>query len=152
MIQFNTLGFYSSMQSRVWDKNNGNRELYRTFFPTGVVPAVQLIVPEATTATIDVIGETVVSTFPMTIEGTDYKRLIFLGDTIVAESGDYYLRLTVDGVEYYSDVFGWTDETDELLKINAVSSNIRIGRDYILNLDNFVYECYVNAEYLGITP
>ena len=79
--------------------------------------------------------------------------------TGIVDEGSGDLAGGIDGSEavytydtYYSDVFGWTDDTSELLKISAVSSDIRLGRDYVSSLTGLTIEGYINAEYLGITP
>lgn len=162
--QYNILGFYSSLTSRAWNKQiatGADEETFRVFLQTNKIPAIQLIVDTATTATVqvfDINDVSVGSAQSMTVESiTSGKRLIYLGNTLSGnDDGDYYLRVTINGSTYlYSDVFGWTSNSSylsKLTKISAVSSNIRLGTSYLLNLTGFTSECYVNAEYLGVSP
>jgi len=163
IISYGILGFYDSLEKRHWNKALkyvGNRDVFRIFLETNKIPAVQILVTTATNAHIQVfdINDNPIGV-PISMTNNDmttYKQLIFLGQTLAGnDDGDYYLTIQTTEAVYYSDVFGWItdiDQIDELIKINAVSSNIRLGRDYFLNLDSFEFECYVNADYLGIIP
>lgn len=166
--QYNIVGFYTSKAARQWDRFKGeghNEELFRVFLPTNKIPAVQVIVDSASTATIQLFNtdDTAISSvLNMTVEaGTGYKRLIYAGTTLTGKTdGDYYLKIVntigVGNTEtYYSDVFGWTSDSDDLndlLKISAVSSDFRAWKNYNFNMTGITHECYVNAEYLGLTP
>lgn len=165
LAQYNILNFYTSKTSRAWNKlesDGGNKELFRIFLQTGKIPAVQIMVDAATSATIQVydVNDTAIgSALAMTVESSGHlttKRIVYTGTTLTGqESGDYYLKVVNGSDTYYSDVFGWTSDSDklsDLLKISAVSSNITVGRYYTMNLTNFTFECYVNADYLGLAP
>jgi len=162
LAQYGILGFYTSKDARAWDKleKDGNPEIFRVFLKTNKVPAVQLIVSVSTSATMQLYTATDVaigSPLTMTVESaTGYKRIKYIGTTLEdKDDGDYYLKITNGEETYYSDVFGWTsnsDYFDELIKISAVSSDIRLGRTYSMNLTSFTFECYMNAIYLGLRP
>jgi hypothetical protein len=160
LAQYNAIGFYDSLAARVWDRNQqdgGNEELFRVFFETNKIPAIQLIVSAGTVASMRLYNtndEAVTSALTLTVESeSGYKRLMYPGTTLSGlENGDYYLKITNGTFTYYSDVFGWTDDVSELLKISAISSDIRLGRGYMLNLTDFTYTAYINAEYLGLKP
>jgi hypothetical protein len=162
--QYNIFGFYSSISARTWNRQialDVEEEPFRIFLETNHIPAVELLVSSATSATLTLLDSNDVavgSPLSMTVESfTGGKRLIYLGTTLSSnDDGDYSLKITIDGsTNYYSDVFGWTSNSDylaELTKISAVSSNIRLGKSYFMNLTGFTFECYINAEYLGLTP
>jgi hypothetical protein len=83
--------------------------------------------------------------------------LIYLGSTLAGnDDGDYSLKIVNGANTYYSDVFGWTSNADylnDMVKISATSSDIRLGKLYKASLSSsFVFECYINAEYNGIQP
>lgn len=166
LAQYNTLGFYTAKSARQWDRSlaeNADTEIHRVFFQTNKIPAFQLIVSAATTATVQLMdGNDVLvgSAKTVTVEsGTGYKRLIYLGETLsggnVLTDGDYSLKVTNGSEVYYSDIFGWTSDSEELndlIKISAISSDIKLGRSYVANMTGLTYECYLNALYLGINP
>jgi len=166
LAQYNTLGFYTAKIARQWDKSielGADYEMYRVFFQTNKIPAFQLIVSAATTATVQLMNGSDVlvgSAKTVTVEaGTGYKRLIYLGETLTGGSvltdGNYSLKVVTNLDTFYSDVFGWTSDANDLndlLKISCISSDIRLGRNYLLNLTGLTYECYLNAIYLGINP
>jgi hypothetical protein len=162
LAQYGVLHFYGSKAVRPWDRlqTEGDSELFRVFFETNHIPAVMLVADSASSATLQLcntLDEEVGSAMTMTIQAaTGYKVLRYLGQVITGnDDGDYYLKLTYTGGTLYSDVFGWTSDSghfSELMKVRAVSSDIRLGKNYMLDMTNFVYECYLNAEYLGIQP
>ena len=165
LAQYNPLGFYTIKEARQWDRairEGGNEFNFIVTFQTNKIPAIQLIVSTSTSATmqlIDVDDNELGSALSMTVEtGTDsvvaYKRLIYLGTTMAGyEDGYYGFKITNGAETYYSDIFCWrNDVLNKLIKINAVSSNIRIGKYYTINLTGFSYECYLEAIYLGINP
>jgi len=163
LAQYNILGFYTSKSSRKWNilqRLGENEELLRVFLPTNTIPAVQLIVDSATTASIELLDsedEVVGSPLSMTVEdATTYKRLIYTGTTLTGNSdGDYSIKITCGSDVYYSDVFGWKTgiaDVSDVLKVSAVSGNIKLGGSYTVNLTDFTYECYINADYLGLEP
>ena len=166
LAQYNTLGFYTAKTARQWDKalaENADTEIHRVFFQTNNIPAFELIVSVATSSTVQLMDSTdtlVGSAKTVTVEAsTGYVKLIYLGETLtggnVLTDGDYSLKVTNGSEVYYSDVFGWTSDVDklnDLVKITAVSSDIRLGRNYLVNISDFTFECYLNAIYLGINP
>lgn len=167
LAQYNILGFYEAKAARQWDRMvaaGADYETYRVFLDTNNLPAVQLIVKDSLGATlqlVDINDQDVGSPINMTVEDgghptADYKKLIFTGDELEEMSdGDYYLKIVNGEETYYSDVFGWTSNPDllgELIKVSAVSSNVKLGRNYIINLTDFTFECYLNADYLGLQP
>jgi len=90
LAQFGTLGFYTSTEARQWDKaiaEGADNEAYRVFFETNHIPAFQLIVSAATTATVQLLDstDTLIGTAKtVTVADlTTYKRLIYLGETLV---------------------------------------------------------------------
>jgi hypothetical protein len=165
--QYNILGWYDSLEARQWNRTieeGGNEELFRIFLETNSIPATQLIVDDATTANLyllDSSDEVVGSAIAMTVESysdsyVSYKRLIYLGTTLSGnDDGDYSLKIVNGSNTYYSDVFGWTSNSDylnDLLKISATSNDIRLGDRYVLNMDSFTLECYINADSLVVEP
>jgi hypothetical protein len=166
LAQYNTLGFYTDKTARQWDKSielGADHEMYRVFFQANKIPAFQLIVDNATSATVQLMdgNDVLVGTAKtVTVEAaTGYVKLIYLGETLtggnVLPDGDYSLKVVTNLETFYSDIFGWTSDSEDLndlLKISCVSSDIRLGRTYILNLTGFTFECYLNAIYLGINP
>jgi len=167
LAQYNILGFYTSKAARQWDRMiaaGADNETYRVFLETNKLPAIQLIVDASLGATlqlVDINDQNVGSPINMTVEdgghpSEDYKRLIYTGGTLTEMSdGDYYLKIVNGSDTYYSDVFGWTSNANylgELMKVSAVTSNIKLGRNYTLNLTGFTFECYLNADYMGLQP
>ncbi|WP_159522873.1 hypothetical protein [Sunxiuqinia indica] len=162
LAQYNVLGVYASKEARLWEslKVNGNPELFRIFLETNTIPAIQLIVDNASTASVQLLDANdnpLGSPLSMTIlSETGYKKVIYAGTTLSGyDDGDYSLKITIDAVVYYTDVFGWTSNEyylDDLLKITAVSSNIRLSNYYDMDLTGFTFECYINSEYLGLQP
>jgi len=158
LAQLNILGFYSVKASRQWD-NTANKELHIVFLETNHVPAVQLAVSAGTAATIQLYTYLdIAAGDPINMvvtDLTDYVRLNYLGETLtggdVLTDGYYYMKITNGGYSYYSDMFAWTSDVTELLKVSAVSSNISHG-GYIFDLTNFTYLCYLNAEKLTPQP
>lgn len=166
--QYNILGFYTTKEARVWNRllaDGGNYELFRIFLETNKLPAIQLIVDSGDEHVylylLDSTDSVVGSYVEMTVEentqiGITYDRLIYAGSTLSGNTdGDYSLKIVNGANTYYSDVFGWTSDSDyldDMVKISATSSDIRIGKYYKANLDAFTFECYINAEYNGIEP
>lgn len=161
--QYNILGFYDSVGKRTWNRQDDTgviKELFRVFIQTNKIPAVALIVDAATSATLYLLDSNdneVGSALTMTVEEvTGGKALIYTGTTLSGNAdGDYSLKIVNGSETYYSDIFGWTSNSEylaDLLKVSAVSSNIRLGTGYILNLTGFTFECYLNYEYVGIAP
>lgn len=155
LAQFNTIGFHENILARV-DVDNTD---YLVGFETNIIPMIQLIVDESTTATIELLdnNDTVVgSALNMTVEDiTDYKRLIYDGVELdIDECGIYSLKITNGTDIYYSDKFRWLDDVTEEIYINAVSSDLRLGKNYLLNLTDseFEFDCYLSGKYLGISP
>ena len=156
LAKFNILDWYPDKSLRRWD-NTDNQHQFLPLLVTGKIPMLHFIFESATSASLELnnIDDGVVDTVPMTIESaTNYKRLIYKGKTLPGqEDGYYYLKLTVDGVGWYSDVFGWVGGPAGLLHVKASGlSNFDLGNSYLFNMDGFEYECYLSAEYLGITP
>lgn len=165
LAQYGPLGYYTNLDARQWNRairEGGNEIAFIVTFKTNKVPAIQLIVSAATSATIqliDINDQYVGSPLTLTIEDgassyVNYKRLIYLGTTLFGyEDGYYSLKITNGTETYYSDIFCWrSDVLSEMLKISAVSSDVRIGRYYTLNMTGITYECYLDAIYLGIEP
>ena len=166
LAQYNTLGFYTAKTARQWDmaiSEGADTEIYRVFFETNHIPAFELIVSAGTSATVQLIDSTdtlVGSAKTVTVESaTGYVKLIYLGETLtggnVLTDGDYSLKVTNGGEVYYSDIFGWTSDVDnlnDLVKISVVSSDFKLGRSYVANMTGLTFECYLNAIYLGINP
>jgi hypothetical protein len=152
--QINIFGFNSNILARVDNDNVGVKNALVTL-ETDHLPAIELIVDDSTTATIQLLDEddaNIGSPVSMTVvDVTTYKRLIYLGTTLSGNSnGIYSLKITNGANTYYSDQFNWCDSVDDLLKITATSSNIKIGGTYEVDLTNFTFECYLSATYLGI--
>lgn len=152
--QLNIIGFYSNILARIDTGKVGNKNCFITL-ETNHVPALQLVVDDATTATLQLLDEDdadVGSALNMTVtDVTNYKRLIYLGTTLSGQSNGIYSFKIVNGANtYYSDQFNWCDEVGDLLKITGVSTDISMGRSYTIALTGFTFECYFNATYLGI--
>lgn len=155
LAQFNSIGFHEDILARV-DVDNID---YLVGFETDIIPMIMLIVDASTTATINLLdnNDNVVGTaLNMTVQDmTTYKRLFYAGTELsIDECGIYSLKITNGDETYYSDKFRWLDDVTQEIYINAVSSDIRLGKNYVLNLtaSSFEFDCYLSGKYLGISP
>jgi len=157
IAKYNPIDLYANKGNRRWNLTD-NREQYIILYESGQIPAMQLIVDEATTATLQLMDQddnAVGSPVSFTIESaSDYDRLIHTGTTLAdPEDGYYYLEITIDGTAYYSEMFGWTSDTSELLKLEITDlANFDLGGYYTMNMDGYSYLCYFDAEYNGVKP
>lgn len=152
--KYNFLGAHLDPVYRIWDKS-ANPEGFIVFLLTGTVPAIELIVDDATSASLQVLdcdGEDVGSPIAMTVEDvTTYKRLIYTGSFMADQSDGFYSLKVTNGAEtYYFEMFAWvssqTIADNKLLKITASLGDFDIiGYDgtYTTNMTGLVYEFYV---------
>jgi hypothetical protein len=154
LANYNVLEVHDSLSKRRWDISD-NPSAFIINFLTGYVPALQFIVDDASTASFELLDENdnVVSGSEtnFTIESASgYKRLIHLHEQLTGKDEGYYsFKITIDSDVYYSDMFCWRDDLSGFLKVKAYDlGDFYLGEaDYRLNMENFVYECYVSAEY-----
>ena len=157
--QYNILGFYSNILARD-DVENVDNKLNLIGLETNTIPMIELIVDDSTTATIELLDSTdtvVGSPLSMTVtDVTTYKRIVYLGTTLsIDECGLYSLKITNGANTYYSDQFRWEDDIDDnkdYMKVSAVSSNLKLGGTYVLDLTGITFECYLDVKYIGIEP
>jgi hypothetical protein len=151
LLGYNTLGWYADKSLRRWD--NADNKHIGIVFDTGYVPAFHLITDLVSSAAEIAVynaftDELVDPVYNVeVIDETGYSYLRFTGavSPSMAE-GYYYATIVYNGADtLYSDVFGWSDETSSMLKIQAVSTDIRIGI-YDLDMDSFTYEGYLYCE------
>jgi hypothetical protein len=165
LAQYNILKFYTDRLYAQWERTE-NREIPIVFLATNNIPAFQIIVSAATTATfqiLDVDGNEKLAA-PSSVTVTDlttYKRLKYNGGTLsgaaVLVAGYYQIKVTNGAETYYSDYFAWTTSTNlaKLLKVEATTANFALGRksDWVFDTTSITYLCYLNVtEYMGITP
>jgi len=158
--QHNILGFYDNILARIGVDNGSysdsidNKDVL-VKLATNTMPAIQLLVDDATTATIQLLDEDdadVGSALSMIVTDlTSYKRLNYLSTSLSGNSCGIYSLKIINGLNtYYSDQFMWEDSVSEYLKISAVSSDVKLGGTYVVDLTNFTYEFYLSADYIGI--
>lgn len=159
VAQNNPIRFYANKLSRQFENtNNEYRLVIYPMYLDGVlkckIPHFSVIINEAvSTVSAKVYNcegteKASISTFT-TIANTGYSQIIYLGSVIDNdEIGNYEIKLTINGVDYWSDFFEWTDELTDKLKINAQSSKIRLG-DYEYEMINTIHEFYLNLKPLS---
>jgi hypothetical protein len=83
---------------------------------------------------------------------TDHFLIMFMSEySLDKVDGYYYVKLTIDSTEYFSDVFRWTDDIRGKLKIKTETTSLRIN-DYQAEYNYLYTEFFVKAAYLGIKP
>jgi hypothetical protein len=154
----NILGFYSTKANRVWDDTH-NQYDYLVILLRGYIPAFQIFVDAATSASVQVYNEQTgalnESSAMVTTQMGSYVRLNFLGlQGQFTDDGYYSLVITTDAEVIYSDVFGWTDTLTTFLKVTAVSSDMAVNpySKAVMDYADFTYEFYVNAIENEIIP
>lgn len=166
LAQFNPLRVYKDKRSRQFDLT-ADMDIRKTdlvFYETGKIPAIQVVfdaVPETDPVTIELLDESdniVGDPYDMTISALDgYFRCIYLGSTEAGLAEGYYSLKITNGIdEFWTDVFcfiddpaNWEDETRTLLGIKVETSDILVGKEYRLNMTNFIPQFYLNADVLG---
>lgn len=159
--QYNPLRFYSDKRSRQYENtNNKDRMLVYPMYLDGVtlkckVPQFSVIInslpedPAPTTSlkVYDCSGTEIYTTTQFSSSSYDtYTQITYAGALIENDEIDVFeLKLTINGVDYWSDVFMWTNDLDKLLKITVQSSMIRLGR-FKYDMINNIHEFYVNLK------
>jgi len=158
MQQFNPIRFFTDKRARQFEKTPDNIESM-VFYEIGVVPAFCLLVP--TNPAPAVSGKvydsednevyTLADGFVLSKE--TYSQIIYAGINLTEKiKGYYYLKVTIGTTDYFSDMFAWIDITEELLKFEVATSDIRINDNLLYMMDGVSSVFYLNAEQLGIKP
>jgi hypothetical protein len=163
LIQSNELKFFSDKRARIWDKLKGI-DLMPTdlsslvFYPIGFLPTLDFAVkltsaPNISAKVFDYLDNEIGSYDSYSVSGqSTYMDLHIAASSLIEQqAGYYYIEFTVNSDVFYSDMFGWTDRTDELLKIKASTSSMNVG-GYIINKLYTTTEFYLNSERLDINP
>ena len=160
LIGNNTLLFFEDKTLQRWTTAD-NRGVY-PYFGINEIPAFVLISDTSeTTATVQIFNASTdvafgaAKTVTVTTNSTK-KMLYFAGFTLsLGEAGCYYVKIvTGASVEtYYSEVFGWTTDTDDnlrelgMLRIAASDlANYTLSNTYNMNLSGITYECFIEVE------
>ena len=153
LAQNNPISFYSDINARSWGKKKSKDYiavypiLFNGYFRYYFLPTFSLIFDNisSVTATVFDCDNNPIFDLPSfdIIERTGYSELIFKGGIQLGDvEGFYYIKLSVNGVDYFSDMFYFTEEVEKLIKINVQSS--RIGNDlYEFTMQGIGYEFYL---------
>ena len=159
LIGSNTLMFFEDKTLQRWTTAD-NKNVY-PYFGINIMPAFVLISNTAqTSATVQVFNASTDVAYgaaqAVTVSTSgSYKQLFFASVTLAAGvEGCYYLKIvTAASTEtYYSEVFGWTEDSAsnlkelELLKITATSSNYTLANAYNMTLTGITYECFIRVD------
>ena len=162
--QYNPLRFYADKRSRQWENTeNGKRiiayqmyldgEVYKCKIPQFSVIIDSLPEDPAPTVSAKVYScdgtEIVTISDFATLGKVNYTQITYTGGVVAcSEIDNYEIKLTINGVDYWSDMFLWTTELNDKLKITAESSKIRLGL-YEYEMINNIHEFYVNLKPLS---
>lgn len=169
LAQLNPIRFYANKSSRQFENtNNEHRLVTYPMFVDGEtlkckVPPFSLIISSTDSGTI-----TSVTTKVYNCEGVEvysstdyssqnkglYTQILFAGaDLVNDDQGNYEIKVTIvssdNGTEtYYSDLFEWSLDLDDKLKVKAESSKIRLG-DYEYEMLYTIHEFYLSLKPLS---
>lgn len=155
VAQLNPLRFYANKLSRQWENTNNEHRLvtYPMYLDGATlkckVPQFSVIINEAVstvTAKIYNCAGTEIATLSIftTIAKTGYSQITYLGSVLTLDDIDNYeIKLTINGVDYWSDFWLWTNDLTDKLKIVAESAKIRLG-DYEYEMINNSHEFYLD--------
>lgn len=159
LAQFGILKIHETITNRQWE-NTGNKYLPIIFFQTTKVPYFEIILASSTDTSscsyriMDIDGNAITpSQSVLTATESSYKKVYFNGGTIPLPipDGYYYIQISIGSLVFYTDVFGWTSDSNilnyNLLKVSISASNIFIGKNnaYELSLSSATLECYLNV-------
>ncbi len=154
IYSFNTIGFYSDKDNRQY-YNTDNEKIIHVF-ETNSVPDFKFIVDGVFTSASYVLyniddetiktGSCVVSD-DETDNETAYTRISLNGATTTGEDeGAYYLKITYNGTDVYSDVFCWQDDISDLLKITVSFGNDLMIGGRTLDISGDSYTVYLQTK------
>lgn len=164
--QFNPFRFFADKRARIWNKLGGIDNIMENcesmiFYPVGVVPPFNLLVdsdPNEATPTFaiklyDYNDNEIAATFSYSSSSSGYTtQFHYSGQTIADQEKNYvYIKVTIDGTPYYSDMIVWKDDVSKLFKVHAEASGLTVGgeaQDMRYTIDEF----YLNCEPLKINP
>ena len=136
----NIFDFYASIESRRWN-NADIKEYCAVFAVTYLPPFVTVSQTVATQATVKLInelsGETEHTSNVVLSDSnvSGFKNLVFNNNTeLNVACGYYYYEVTIGTNKYYSEVFGLTDNFDNLVKFEVSSENVTLAGIYELPL------------------
>lgn len=159
--QYNPLRFHASRAERQFESTK-NKKFIVTYAMTlveagysCVVPPFSLLMASAPTdppptfamsvKDMDGVVMFTSSTFSYVNNGA-YTQITYLGSTVTNSlAGFYEIVVTINSVPYYSDVFKWCYNLDELLKVTASSSKIRLMRSLDYEMIYTTHEFYLSA-------
>lgn len=156
VAQLNPLRFYADKRSRQFENTENQNRLvvYPMYLDTVLkckIPQFSVIINEAVSTVSAKVYDcsdteiATISTFT-TIAKTGYSQIIYLGGVVNNDDvGLYYIKLTINSVDYWSDLFMWDSELTDKLKITAQSSKIRLGV-YEYEMVNNIHEIYLNLK------
>jgi len=152
IAQLNPLRFYADKRSRQFENTENQNRLvvYPMYLDTVLkckVPQFNVIINEVlstvTMKVYDCDGVEMVSSIPSSLSFGTYTQIMYTGGIIINDQiGNYEIKLTINGIDYWSDYFEWTTDLDDKLKITAESSKIRLGT-YEYELIYTTYEFYL---------
>lgn len=161
MKQLNPLKFHLDKRSRVWDSNPESRCSDLVFYPStnisgyGNTPSFSVNIDSYSSlgANIYTVDDVWVNGLihSNAIDKTTYQQVWFIPDDLTLSEGYYYILLSVDGIDYYSDVFGVVADVSGLLKVKVSSADITVGGTE-QKIQSLVTEFYLSADYYGIKP
>jgi len=170
LAQLNPLRFYSDVRSRQFENTqNKNRMLTYPMFLDGAttkckVPKWSLILNSTSTGGITNVVTSVydcsdTKLFDIynfgAISNGNYIQVLFNGSDVTHNIvGYHYLKVVITSIDngaetFYSDLFEWTDDLDDKLKIVTESSKVKIGENpvYYYEMINTSHEFYI-----GVVP
>lgn len=171
LAQNNPLRFYADKRSRQFENTNNERRLvtYPMYLDDVTlkckVPPFGLVINSTDSGTISNVVTKVYN-----CEGTEifsssnfsaqnkglYTQILFSGDEVVNdEQGNFEIEITItssdNGTEiFYSDVFDWSLELNDKVKIKTENTKIRLG-DYEYEMFYTIHEFYLKLKPLSST-
>lgn len=161
LAQYNPLRFYADKRSRQWE--NTQKEDRIIIYPMYLdgetlkckIPQFSVIIsslpddpaPTVSAKVYDCEDTEIASITDFATYGkVTYTQIVYAGGVAVnSEIGNFQIKLTINGVDFWSDMFLWTTDLDNRLKITAESSKIRLGV-YEYEMINNIHEFYVNLK------
>lgn len=157
---FNILPWYTSLAHQDYKKWYAFGEKWPLIVPTQKLVPFQFVISKTGITKIESIklvsletsSSIDTSVTPMSIENADKGYTVIMAPpsicdlSVTTPEGLYYLELVVDDVTYYSDVFSYTSDLSECLKITYWNTDTLFYNGGEINFANdFKYELYIRA-------
>jgi len=158
IYSYNTIGFYSDKNNRQYDNTENEKIIH--VFETDTLPDFQFIVDGTISATptyilYDINDNVIKSgncTYVSDVESPTVGRIVYSqiklngATTTGKDEGHYYLKITYDGTDAWSDVFCWRNDVSTLLKITVSFGNDLMIGGRTLDLNGDSYTVYLETK------